>query len=178
MTVTAHTVKKGDHVFEKGQILKILDKKELHSNKHTASYKVLVSNCENNHHSTRHWAHEQVLRAVEPEHLHYKIECLGDYYERVDRLYLNLISTKDLSVREDLFVTDPGLISYLQQHFSASDTELEELDLHVLKFVVEPAHRTEKLIEMEQITGVTGYDMTHAHDHHHGHHHGHGHGQV
>lgn len=182
MVLSAATAKVGLYVFEDGRILKLLKKKELHSgNKGKSAYQYLVSDCKSGHHSTRHWSHDHTLRQVEPTVEKYMIMGLGDHtnvnpkHPERTRLYLSLAKEPIMSIREDVYVKDPGLIQYLKAYYAPTEGEddPEPLHLQLNSFTIDPLHRVDKEVTLEQVTSVDGYDMSHLHDHHHGHHHEH-----
>ena len=73
-----------------------------------------------------------------------------------------------------MFVKDQGLMTYLAAHFGFRNAiAADELDITVTTFIVDPAHRYEEKLDIERVTFVEGYDMSHIYDHYHGHHHEH-----
>lgn len=182
MVLTASTAKVGMYVFEEGsaRILKLLKKKEVHNgHKGKVAYQYLVSDCKSDHHSTRRWSHDHVLRQVEPVTERYVILGLGDltqvnpkHPERT-QLYLSLAKEPEMSTREDVYVKDPGLIEYLQDYYTPvkDGSDPEPLNLWLNTYTVDTLHRDEHEVTLQQITSVDGYDLSHLYDHHHNHHH-------
>jgi len=171
---TAQTVHKGHFFFENGEIYQIVEKNELRTKHH--DYHLVVQNFHNNHRSTRHYSHDHLLHVVEPIHMHYKIVWVVSESESgpgPETLRLELLDISTSEPRSDLIVTDPGLSAYLIAHFEPDDAQKipEELDAHVYSFTIEPLHRSDKLVTVERIVSVQGYDMSHLYDHHHGQHH-------
>lgn len=174
MVLTAKTAHVGMFVFDGGRVLKLLKKKELR-NARTPSFQYLVSDCKSGHHSTRHWSCDHVLRQIVPTQEQYVVLGLNDLVQMNSKhpersqLYLSLAKEPDITVRDDIYVKDPGLIQYLQDYYHASLVEPLRLSLNT--YVIEPMHRADSALTIQQVTGVEGYDLSHLHDHHHGQHH-------
>ena len=173
MTTHASKLHVGEFLVEGGHIFQVIKTKVLATKHHDLHF--TLHNVATDKRSTRHWCNNHPVRLIVPEKHHYTIVCIT----REDTLVaLELMDNKTAVTRSDVLVSDPGLVTYLTTYYEkeeagADGAEPAPLDAHLYKFVVEPLHRDENEIVVQQLVYVKGYDMTHDYDHHHGHHHTH-----
>lgn len=166
MSLEAKHIKKGNYIFIDNEIYDVLSTDEYTSHGNH-EVKLCVQNFETNHKKTLHFGLKHHIVLAEPETVTYDAIGLGELTN--GQQYLLLMNKHSGENELNLYVDNPELITYLQNHFK--DDPDKFLTVHFRSFQIDKMHRNESNKFSQKITGVEGFDMKHLHDKHHNHHH-------